>query len=343
MYVSNLNRKRNLDTIMISVYHSENLNIVSDDTTSEIIGVSNVISTIKYRITQFGRLDTPVLISGESGTGKELVARAIHRNSRRANKPFIAVNCGGLPLTLIESELFGHTQGSFTGATKTKNGLIDAAEGGTLFLDEIGELPLTSQSVFLRILDSGEYYRIGESVPQRADVRIVSATNRNLELMVEEGKFRNDLFYRLKGSCIHLPPLRKRKEDIPELINYFLKNRYRISLAAMLMLQEMDWPGNVRELKMTIISLAGMCQNNEIDVKDVSSLLDLKNEHLSSPPITPFHVEKEALINRFEKSYLSRLINLSGGNITKAAQISGLTRKHLRALLKKANLYNTEE
>jgi len=221
--------------------------------------------------------------------------------------------------------------------------LIDAAEGGTLFLDEIGELPLTSQSVFLRILDSGEYYRIGESVPQRADVRIVSATNRNLELMVEEGKFRKDLFYRLKGSCIHLPPLRKRKEDIPELINHFLKKRYRISLAAMLMLQEMDWPGNVRELKMTIISLAGMCQNNEIDVKDVSSLLDLKNEHLSSPPITPFHIEKEALINRFEKSYLSRLINLSGGNITKAAQISGLTRKHLRALLKKANLYNTEE
>jgi len=328
---------------MISVYHSENLNIVSDDTTSEIIGVSNVINTIKYRITQFGRLDTPVLISGESGTGKELVARAIHRNSGRANKPFIAVNCGGLPPTLIESELFGHTQGSFTGATKTKNGLIDAAEGGTLFLDEIGELPLTSQSVFLRILDSGEYYRIGESVPQRADVRIVSATNRNLELMVEEGKFRKDLFYRLKGSCIHLPPLRKRKEDIPELINHFLKNRYRISLAAMLMLQEMDWPGNVRELKMTIISLAGMCQNNEIDVKDVSSLLDLKNEHLSSPPITPFHIEKEALINRFEKSYLSRLINLSGGNITKAAQISGLTRKHLRALLKKANLYNTEE
>ncbi len=328
---------------MISVYHSENLNIVSDDTTSEIIGVSNVINTIKYRITQFGRLDTPVLISGESGTGKELVARAIHRNSGRANKPFIAVNCGGLPPTLIESELFGHTQGSFTGATKTKNGLIDAAEGGTLFLDEIGELPLTSQSVFLRILDSGEYYRIGESVPQRADVRIVSATNRNLELMVEEGKFRKDLFYRLKGSCIHLPPLRKRKEDIPELINHFLKKRYRISLAAMLMLQEMDWPGNVRELKMTIISLAGMCQNNEIDVKDVSSLLDLKNEHLSSPPITPFHIEKEALINRFEKSYLSRLINLSGGNITKAAQISGLTRKHLRALLKKANLYNTEE
>lgn len=328
---------------MISVYPSENLNSISDDTTSEIIGVSDVINTIKYRITQFGRLNTPVLISGESGTGKELVARAIHKNSRRAGKPFIAVNCGGLPPTLIESELFGHTQGSFTGATKTKNGLIDAAEGGTLFLDEIGELPLTSQSVFLRILDSGEYYRIGESVSQRADVRIVSATNRNLEMMVEEGKFRNDLFYRLKGSCIHLPPLRKRKEDIPELISHFLKNRYRISQAAMLMLQEMDWPGNIRELKMTITSLAGMCQNNEIDENDVSTLLDLKNEHLSFNQITPFHVEKEALINKFEKNYLSRLLNLSGGNITKAAEISGLTRKHLRALLKKTNLYNTTE
>ena len=190
------------------------------------------VKNVKYRIIQFGKLNTPVLISGESGTGKELVARAIHRNSKRADKPFIAVNCGGLPPTLIESELFGHTQGSFTGAAKTKNGLIDAAEGGTLFLDEIGELPLTSQSVFLRILDSGEYYRIGESVPLRADVRIVSATNRSLEVMIEEGKFRNDLFYRIKGSCIHLPPLRKRKEDIPELINHFLKNRYRISQTA---------------------------------------------------------------------------------------------------------------
>lgn len=241
---------------------------------------------------------------------------------------------------MIESELFGHTQGSFTGATKTKNGLIDAADGGTLFLDEIGELPLTSQSVFLRILDSGEYYRIGESVSQRADVRIVSATNRNLEMMIEEGKFRKDLFYRLKGSCIHLPPLRERKEDIPVLISHFLKNRCMISQAAMIMLQEMDWPGNIRELKMTIISLAGMCKNNEINENDVSSLLDLKVE-LPSAQIIPFHIEKEALINRFEKRYLSRLINICGGNISKAAQISGLTRKHLRALLKKTNLYNT--
>lgn len=328
---------------MISVCPNENLQKVSDDTASEIIGVSNVVRTLKYRIIQFGKLNTPVLISGESGTGKELVARAIHKNSMRAGKPFIAVNCGGLPPTLIESELFGHTQGSFTGATKTKNGLIDAAEGGTLFLDEIGELPLTSQSVFLRILDSGEYYRIGESVSQRADVRVVSATNRNLEKMVEEGKFRNDLFYRLKGSCIHLPPLRKRKEDIPELISHFLKNRYQISHAAMLMLQEMDWPGNIRELKMTIISLAGMCQDDEIDENDIYSLLDLRTENLPSTQMTPFHIEKEALINRFEKAYLSRLINLCGGNISKAAHISGLTRKHLRALLKKANLYNTAE
>lgn len=325
---------------MISVYPNESLKKVTDDTTSEIIGVSNIVKTLKYRITQFGNLDTPVLISGESGTGKELVARAIHKNSRRAGKPFIAVNCGGLPPTLIESELFGHTQGSFTGATKTKNGLIDAADGGTLFLDEIGELPLTSQSVFLRILDSGEYYRIGESVSQRADVRIVSATNRNLEMMIEEGKFRKDLFYRLKGSCIHLPPLRERKEDIPVLISHFLKNRCMISKAAMIMLQEMDWPGNIRELKMTIISLAGMCKNNEINENDVSSLLDLKVE-LPSAQIIPFHIEKEALINRFEKTYLSRLINICGGNISKAAQISGLTRKHLRALLKKTNLYNT--
>lgn len=328
---------------MISVCPNETIEAISDGIAPEIVGVSNEVRILKHRIIQFGRLNTPVLICGESGTGKELVAKAIHLNSMRTGKPFRAVNCGGLPATLIESELFGHTQGSFTGATKTKNGIIDAAEGGTLFLDEIGELPLTSQSVFLRILDSGEYYRVGESTPQRADVRIVSATNRNLEKMVEEGRFRSDLYYRLKGSCINLPPLRMRKEDIPGLILHFLKDSCRISSSAILILQSMNWPGNIRELKMTITSLVGICQNNEINENDVSALFDLKIEHAFSSPITPFHIEKEAIINRFEKTYLSRLLNLSNGNISRAAEISGLTRKHLRALLKKANLYNCAE
>lgn len=309
----------------------------------EIIGTSNEIQGIKRRIIQFAKINTPVLITGESGTGKELVAKAIHCNSPRANGPFRAVNCGGLPPALIESELFGHTQGSFTGATKTKNGLVDAAEGGTLFLDEIGELPLSSQCIFLRMLDSGEYYRIGESTPQKADVRIVSATNRNLEAMVQEGAFRSDLFYRLKGSQIPLPSLRSRKSDIPELIRHFLNGHCKVSPSAMSMLQTMDWPGNVRELKMTLSSLVGICSNNEITTTDVEAIITHRIEPPKSPAITSFHLEKEAAIAKFEEQYLSRLIGISNGNLSKAADIAGLTRKHLRTLLKKTNLYDMQE
>lgn len=310
---------------------------------SDIIGSSDAIQGIKKRIAQFSLLDTPVLISGESGTGKELVAKAIHANSTRANGPFIAINCGGLPSSLIESELFGHTQGSFTGANKTKNGLIDAAEGGTLFLDEIGELPLTSQSVLLRILDSGEYYRIGDTFAQKANVRILSATNRNLETMIGNGLFRNDLFYRLKGAQISLPPLRFRKSDIPELVNHFLNGNCKITESAMQMIKSMEWPGNIRELKMALSSLSGICKNHTIDCHDVEEIL-IHHFEISQPvSITPFHLEKETIIAQFEHSYLTRLIGLSCGNLSKAASISGLTRKHLRSLLKKANLYNKTE
>ena len=234
-----------------------------------IIGNSPDMIHVKQRIGQFAELQIPVLIRGESGTGKELVARAIHQRSHRSSGPFIAVNCGGLPPTLIESELFGHARGAFTGAVQTKNGLIDAAEGGTLFLDEIGELPASSQSLFLRLLDSGEYYRIGESISRRADVRIVSATNRDLEAMSSKEIFRSDLYYRLKGAQIYLSPLRTRKSDIPELTGYFLRGKFTITSGAMEMLQSMEWPGNIRELNMTLASLTGICSDKEITETDV--------------------------------------------------------------------------
>jgi len=320
-----------------------NNNHVDECIAPEIVGLSSEIQGVKLRISQFARLDNPVLISGESGTGKELVAKAIHTNSTRSKGPFIAINCGGLPTSLIESELFGHTQGSFTGAFKTKNGLVDAADGGTLFLDEIGELPLSSQSVLLRMLDSGEYYRIGETTPHKADVRIVSATNRCLQTMTQEGTFRSDLFYRLKGVHISLPPLRLRKSDIPALISYFLDKSCTVSASAMRMLQSMDWPGNIRELKMTISSLAGICRNDQITDQDISAILSNNFENTTSSSIPSFHLEKEATIAKFEQTYLTRLIGLSNGNLSKAATIAGLTRKHLRSLLKKANLYSMPE
>ena len=324
---------------------NKNIPIEHCDIAPDIIGSSREAETIRSQISRFARLATPVLISGESGTGKELVARAIHRYSSRAGGPFRAVNCGGLPQALIESELFGHVQGSFTGAVKTKNGLVDAAEGGTLFLDEIGELPLSSQSVFLRMLDSGEYYRIGDSTPQKADVRIVSATNRDLEAMAHEGTFRSDLYYRLKGCVIALPPLRARKTDIPLLVAHFLGDRHTVSSCAMRMLQSMEWSGNIRELKMTLASLAGISNDGEIHEKDVTAILNTHGEGAAPEPpaIAQFHHAKETAIDEFEKTYLTRLMDASAGNITKAAELSGLTRKHLRSLLKKYGLYNSQE
>lgn len=330
-----------MNSISVSLLHRY---CVSDtdhnkvDIAPEIIGNSTEMHSLKRRIAQFAKLNLPVLITGESGTGKELVAKAIHNNSPRSNQPFIAVNCGAFPAALIESELFGHTQGSFTGATKTKNGLVDAAEGGTLFLDEIGELPLTSQCVFLRMLDSGDYYRIGESAPQKANVRIVSATNRNLEAMAQEGTFRGDLFYRLKGAQLSLAPLRLRKSEIPDLVKHIL-NDCMISQPALKILMSMDWPGNIRELKMALSSLVSICSNNEINVNDIEEIIQHRTEPTIDPVLTSFHLEKEAAIIKFEEQYLSRLLSISSDNLSKAATIAGLTRKHLRSLLKKANLY----
>ncbi len=181
------------------------------DNNNGLIGNSEHICMVRQQINSMAPIEIPVLVTGESGTGKELVAKSFHENSSRAKEPFIAINCGGLSSTLIESELFGHMQGSFTGATKTKHGLFEAAEGGTLFLDEIGELPYELQSKFLRVLDAGEFSRIGETKVRKADVRVVSATNQDLARMVERKEFRQDLYFRLRGGIIRLLPLRKRR------------------------------------------------------------------------------------------------------------------------------------
>jgi transcriptional regulator with GAF, ATPase, and Fis domain len=225
-----------------------------------IIGKSAAIKYVFYKMEQVAALDTTVLIQGETGSGKELVARAIHNLSPRVNRPLIKVNCAALPLHLMESELFGHEKGSFTGAHMKQIGRFELANGATLFLDEIGELPLELQAKLLRVLEEGEFESIGSSKTVKVDVRIIAATNRNLETEVQEGRFRKDLLYRLKVYPITVPPLRERVEDIPLLANLFLeifnKKMARkidhVSIATMEALQKYSWPGNVRELRNVI-------------------------------------------------------------------------------------------
>jgi DNA-binding NtrC family response regulator len=227
---------------------------------SEIIGTSEALQRVFRLVEKIAATNTNILVYGESGTGKELVARAIHHNSPRADRPFVAINCGALPETLLESELFGHTKGAFTGATQSRPGLFRSAEGGTVFLDEIGEISQALQVRLLRAVQEHEVTPLGANAPARFDARIICATNRDLEREVSEGRFREDLFYRLNVIEVHLPPLRERREDIPLLARHFVKRTAReqeqpeksVEPAAMTALINYNWPGNVRELQNAI-------------------------------------------------------------------------------------------
>src|SRR5678815_1145305 len=199
-------------------------------------------------IERAGPSDKAILIQGESGTGKELVARALHQASRRADKPLVVINCAALPESLLESELFGHEKGSFTGAINAKQGLFEVADGGTLFIDEIGEMPGSLQAKMLRVLEDGSMRRIGSIKERRVDVRILAATNRNMSREVTEGRFREDLYYRINVMSLELPPLRKRSGDIPLLVRQFLGAGWEIEPVALLAIEQYSWPGNVRQL-----------------------------------------------------------------------------------------------
>jgi DNA-binding NtrC family response regulator len=246
-----------------------------------IVGDSVAIREIRDVIEQVGPTDITVLISGESGVGKEVVAKAVHASSTRARKPLITVNSGAIPEGIIESELFGHERGSFTGASEQRKGYFELADGGTIFLDEIGELPLSAQVKFLRVLENGEYLRVGSSVPRKVDVRVIAATNKDLEVEVRLGRFRQDLFFRLRSVNIVIPPLRSRPEDIPALVSHFAreisaKNGIRfegITDAAMEGLKEHGWPGNVRELRNVVESMIVLERGRKIKEDDVRRYL----------------------------------------------------------------------
>ncbi len=258
-----------------------------------IIGESVEIKEIVEVIQQVAPTDITVLITGESGVGKEIVAKAINHFSRRAKKPMVTVNCGAIPEGIIESELFGHEKGAFTGASEMRKGYFEIVDGGTIFLDEIGEMPLETQVKLLRILENGEFMRVGSAVPRKVDVRVIAATNKDLELAVQQKHFRPDLFYRLRSVNIRVPPLRNRREDIPIFFKKFVKEFCEhngiifagIPDDAMQILINYDWPGNVRELKNVVESMLVLEKGKRLEADDVRKYLkgyrvDSENRHL---------------------------------------------------------------
>ncbi len=296
----------------------------------EIIGKSQPILQILEMVRDVADTSASVLIEGESGTGKELVARALHAHSSRKDKPFIPIFCGSLSENLLESELFGHKRGAFTGAVEDKPGLFEEAHGGTLFLDEIGDVPMAIQTKLLRVLQEGEFKRVGETQIRKADVRIVAATNKDLWQEVQEGNFREDLYYRLNVINIKMPPLRERKSDIPLLAQHFLKkyaakNQKKISgftKEALQLLQDYNWPGNVRELENAIERAVILCRDSEISP-------DHFNLREQSLPIPIGKTLKE--ITHYA---VVETLRLAEGNRTKAAQILGVSRRWLYYHLK---------
>jgi two-component system response regulator AtoC len=282
-----------------------------------------------------------VLITGETGTGKELVARAVHEEGTRRQGPFVAVNCGAISSGLMESELFGHVKGAFTGAVREQEGLFAAADGGTLFLDEVGELPLELQPKLLRVLQEGEVRRVGETRPRRVDVRVLAATARVLKTEVEQGRFRDDLYYRLAVVEVHIPPLRERPEDIPLLVEHFLRRIAaregravpRIDTDALQLIQEYRWPGNVRELENFMEKTMIFCRGEEIDL----AALPWEVRRRSREGSDGFSLKQAA--ERLEREYIRKALAATAGNRTQAARLLEIS---LRGLLYKMKEFGIE-
>ena len=313
--------------------------------TDIIIGTGAWIKELYDRIAMVAATDVTVAIFGESGTGKELVARTIHTSSPRHDAPFVVVNCAAIPEALLEDELFGHVRGAFTDATRDREGLLAAAHTGTLFLDEIGELPLPLQAKLLRVLQSQEFRRIGDDQDRRVDVRIVTATNRDLDQLVARGSFRQDLYYRINVFPMHLPPLRDRPEDTALLVHHFI-SKYRgrlgkpidgITPGALRRFASYDFPGNVRELENKVHQAMVVAEGPLIREPDVA--LPEGRTLSTRPDLTrPFRELKQEAIDGFEKAYLTDLLRAHHGNLAQAARAAGMDRKNLWALVTRHGL-----
>ena len=303
----------------------------------EILGESHAVTGLLSMIDKIAPTRVAVLIQGESGTGKELVAHRIHQRSDRADKPFVTINCGTLQESLLESELFGHEKGSFTGAIAQKIGLAETADGGTLFLDEIGEISLAIQAKLLRFIQEGEIYRVGGKTPVKVDVRVISATNKDLEQEVSKGSFREDLFYRLNTITLRVPPLRKRPEDIPLLINYFLENSkfggnqpMTLDPRALEALQSYNWPGNVRELQNTVERLKILTEGSVIRFEDLPFNVRMaKRIQEGGGGGVIAQSAKHMTLEELEKNHILQMLSYQQGNKTKTAKVLGITIKTL--------------
>ncbi|MBI2893686.1 MAG: sigma-54-dependent Fis family transcriptional regulator [Deltaproteobacteria bacterium] len=316
-----------------------------------MLGSHEQLTRVFAMIERVADTDCSILVTGESGTGKELVARAIHAAGDRRNKPFVTVNCAAIPDNLLESELFGHAKGSFTGATSARVGRFAAADSGTIFLDEIGELPLALQAKLLRVLQEKEITPVGELHAQKVDVRIIAATNRDLEEMVEAGTFREDLLYRLNVIPIELPPLRERSSDVPELVEHFIKraNERRdrhitgIEQRAMEALTAYDWPGNIRQLENTIERIVILRSEGEITIDDLPPKLRVSRRTpevltLGEPMLPDEGIDLRDAVDRFENALILQALERTGWNKNRAAAILQMNRTTLVEKLKKKGL-----
>ncbi len=309
----------------------------------DIIGKSDKMKEIYILINKVAGKDATVLIEGETGTGKELVAKAIHKNSKRKDKIFIPLNCGALTDSLLESELFGHEKGAFTGANTLKYGILETANKGTVFLDEINNSSSNVQIKLLRFIESGEFFRVGGNKLIYSDTRIIAATNKNLEELIKENKFREDLFHRLNVVKIVLPPLRKRKDDIPLLVDYFLSyynkkfdKNVKISDKVIEYFMEYHWPGNVRQLKNIIQSLVLLNDTGKIRVNELPETIIGKSTFYST--IEDFKKLKRKIIEDFEEEYLKNILKKCKGNVSLASKKANLNRKNFIEKLKYYNI-----
>ena len=312
-------------------------------TSRTLLGKSPQIVEVYKTLARATLSPSHVLICGESGTGKELVAQSIHRNSPRGSAPFVAVNCGALTETLLESELFGHLKGAFTGAHQAKRGLFQEADGGTMFLDEIGDIPLSLQVKLLRVLQEGEIRPVGSAEVIKVDVRIIAATHRDLEKAVAQGTFREDLYYRLKVILIELPPLRDRMEDLTELVNHFIarfsqnigKNISHVSSEAMRLLENYSWPGNIRELEHAMERAVSLTNSTVLYPEDFSQEIQKTLPGEQSRQVVTLSQSKASL-ESIERAHIERVLEESQYNQSKAATVLGIDRK---TLYRKAKRY----
>lgn len=309
-----------------------------------IRGKSNGMKKIYELVDKVSKTDCTILLQGESGTGKELIARAIHYNSTREGKPFLPINCGALPESLLESELFGHEKGSFTGAISTTKGVFEEAHGGTIFLDEIGEITPALQIKLLRILEGGDFKKIGSNKMFRVDIRIIAATNSNLIMAIKNNSFREDLYYRLNVVSINLPPLRERIEDLPFLAMHFLKKasekfKRPVTNIAPEVIQSFtrySWPGNIRELENFIESATILTNSTTISLNDLPTLSEKIGINHRKTRLTdlPFYDARDI----FEKDYIEKILSRCDGNISKASILGRISRKSLRTKAKRYGL-----